>query len=644
MAKAGLDIGELLLKIATGETGKISKVDYVAQKPRFNAESADDEQILERCSPESQGVSSAFFTSLLRELAGNKECKMHKFMALRNGKVICECGFAPYSIDYWHVSYSMCKSIVAMAIGILIDEGKLSIVDKLDDIFDEQIGLLKFHRKTITVKNLLDMTSGSEFNEAGAISGNDWVSSFLEAGTKFEPGSQFEYNSMNTYMLSAIVTKVTGKSLFEFCKERIFNPMGIKRVFWESCPRKITKGGWGLFIRTEDMAKLGQLYLNKGKWNGVQIVPEKWVEESTTPQILTGRTDSTYYGYQLWINGDRQGSYAFNGMLGQNVFIYPDINMVVVTNAGNSDIFQTSIMAVKIREAVKNLKIDDGVVLEENFSDQAVLKALCASISGETVNYPAIVGGGWKRRTVKESSGRIGRRTLSYNCKRGSFKSSLNSFNMRNEGTFASRWLQKINGKIYDMENNNVGLFPIMMQVVHNNFTDGIKKIGFRLDEKGSFYIDIYEGNMLYELKSGFGGKRYITNINMHGEIYQVSLESYCRTDEYNRFVIRNEIIFLEEACSRTINIYFDDDASDREDGKGTFIHPSVPRGIEVRFFETPGDDMLIDAMKNVSSDGFGGLQGLIFGRIIKDGVKGLLEDAIKNMLEPKVRGVLSTR
>ena len=234
-------------------------------------------------------------------------------------------------------------------------------VDKLDDIFDEQIGLLKFHRKTITVKNLLDMTSGSEFNEAGAISGNDWVSSFLEAGTKFEPGSQFEYNSMNTYMLSAIVTKVTGKSLFEFCKERIFNPMGIKRVFWESCPRKITKGGWGLFIRTEDMAKLGQLYLNKGKWNGVQIVPQKWVEESTTPQILTGRTDSTYYGYQLWINGDRQGSYAFNGMLGQNVFIYPDINMVVVTNAGNSDIFQTSIMAVKIRKAVKNLKIDDGV-------------------------------------------------------------------------------------------------------------------------------------------------------------------------------------------------------------------------------------------------------------------------------------------
>ncbi|WP_051625201.1 serine hydrolase domain-containing protein [Butyrivibrio sp. AE2005] len=641
MAKAGLDIGELLLKIATGETGEISKVDYVAQKPKFSTISANDEQKLKRCSPESQGVSSAFFTSLLRELAENKECKMHKFMALRNGNVICECGFEPYSIDYWHVSYSMCKSIVAMAIGILINDGKLTIVDKIDDIFSEQIGLLKFHRKTITVKNLLDMTSGSEFNEAGAISGNDWVSAFLEAGTKFEPGSQFEYNSMNTYMLSAIVTQITGKSLFEFCKERIFDPMGIKRVFWESCPKKITKGGWGLFIRTEDMAKLGQLYLNKGKWNGVQIVPEKWVEESITPQILTGREDSTHYGYQLWINGDRQDSYAFNGMLGQNVFIYPDINMVVVTNAGNSDIFQTSLMAVKIREAIKNLEIGNKP-LDENFSAYSELMALCKSISGETVSYPAIVSGGWKNRAIKESVGSTRGRTAAYKSRRGDFKKSLNYFNMRNESLLAAKWLRKIDGKIYDIENNNIGVFPIMMQVVHNNFTDGIKKIGFRIDDNGFFFIDIYEGDALYALKCGFGGKRYVTNINMHGEMYQVSLESYCKTDEYNRFVLRNEIVFLEEACSRTINIYFDDDASDRADRKGTFIYPSVPSGIEVRFFETPGGEMLIDAMKNVSPEGLGGLQGIIFGKIIKGGVKGLFEDAIKNMLEPKVRGVLS--
>ena len=642
MAKAGLDIGELLLKIATGETGEISKVDYAAQKPRFSSSCVSDEQPLERSSPESQGVSSAFFTSLLRDFSETKECKMHKFMALRNGKVICECAFAPYSIDYWHVSYSMCKSIVAMAIGILIDEGKLTLIDTLEDIFSEYKGKFKLHKKTITVKNLLDMTSGSEFNEAGSISGNDWVKGFLEAGTKFEPGTQFEYNSMNTYMLSAIVTQKTGKSLFDFCKERIFDPLGIKRVFWESCPKKITKGGWGLFIRTEDMAKLGQLYLNKGKWNGKQIVPQKWVEESTIPQIMTGREDSTYYGYQLWINEDRVGSYAFNGMLGQNVFIYPDINMVVVTNAGNSDIFQTSLMAIKIREAMKNLVIPGRGVLPEDFAEFSQLKALCKSISGETVAYPSIVSGGWKNRAVSVTDGRAGRKTSVYRSRRADFKKSLGYFNARNESLLAAKWLSKINGKIYDLESNNVGVFPIMMQVVHNNFTDGIKKIGFRVDDNGFFFIDIYEGDTMYALKCGFGGKKYITNVNMHGEIYQVSLESTCKTDEYNRFVLRNEIIFLEEACSRTLNIYFDDDASDREDRKGTFIHPSVPTGLEVRFYESPGGDMLIDAMKSVSAEGLGGLQGVIFGKIIKGGIKGLFEDAIKNMLQPKLRGVLS--
>ena len=642
MAKAGLDIGELLLKIATGETGEISKVDYAAQKPRFSSGCGSDEQPLERSSPESQGVSSAFFTSLLRDLSETKECKMHKFMALRNGKVICECAFAPYSLDHWHVSYSMCKSIVAMAIGILIDEGKLTLIDTLEDIFSEYKGKFKLHKKTITVKNLLDMTSGSEFNEAGSISGNDWIKGFLEAGTKFEPGTQFEYNSMNTYMLSAIVTQKTGKSLFDFCKERIFDPLGIKRVFWESCPKKITKGGWGLFIRTEDMAKLGQLYLNKGKWNGKQIVPRKWVEESTIPQIMTGREDSTYYGYQLWINEDRTGSYAFNGMLGQNVFIYPDINMVVVTNAGNSDIFQTSLMAIKIREAMKNLVIPGSGVLSEDFAKFSQLKALCKSISGETVAYPSIVSGGWKNRAVSVTEGRASRKTSVYRSRRADFKKSLGYFNARNESLLAAKWLSKINGKIYDLESNNVGVFPIMMQVVHNNFTDGIKKIGFRVDDNGFFFIDIYEGDAMYALKCGFGGKKYITNVNMHGEMYQVSLESTCKTDEYNRFVLRNEIIFLEEACSRTLNIYFDDDASDREDRKGTFIHPSVPTGLEVRFYESPGGDMLIDAMKSISAEGLGGLQGVIFGKIIKGGIKGLFEDAIKNMLQPKLRGVLS--
>ena len=321
MAKAGLDVGELLLKLMTHETGEISKVDYVPQKPEFRHERVIGETTLERRTPESQGVSSAFFVDLIRALSKDRECNMHRLMFLRHGYVVAECAFEPYDMDMWHVSYSMCKSIVGMAIGILVHEGKLSIDDKLSDIFSARFSPFGFLRKTVTVKQLLTMSSGVDFNEAGAISGNDWRKNYLDSSFKTEPGKEFEYNSMNTYMLSAIVTELTGKSLFEFVKERIFEPMGIWRCYWECCPQSITKGGWGLFMRIEDMAKLGQLYLQKGEWDGKQIVPEEWVIESTSWQIETGKEDNSHYGYQLWINDDRSGSFAYNGMMGQNVFI-----------------------------------------------------------------------------------------------------------------------------------------------------------------------------------------------------------------------------------------------------------------------------------------------------------------------------------
>jgi CubicO group peptidase (beta-lactamase class C family) len=642
MARAGLDVGELLLKLMTRETGEISKVDYAPQKPEFQKNSVMGEQFLVRKSPESQGVSSAFFTELIRILNENRKCNMHKFMAVRHGYVIAECAFEPYDMDMWHVSYSMCKSIVGMAIGLLVEEGKITTDTNINNIFSTRKGPLGFLKKNVTVENLLNMSSGVEFGEAGAISGNDWRKEFLNSGFKFEPGTQFEYNSMNTYMLSAIVTEITGKSLFEFCKERIFDPMGIKRVYWESCPQSITKGGWGLFMRAEDMAKLGVLYLQKGKWNGEQIIPESWVYRSTSWQIETGKDDNEHYGYQLWINDDRPGSYAFNGMLGQNVFVYPDIDMVVVTNAGNSDIFQTSLMAVTIRNHMKDVIEVFDEPLPENFAALSELKAICKSVSGRTADFPVIANGGFKRKSIAMTTGRPSKRNVSVSNKRASFKSSLHYFNNVNENSLINEWFTKVDGKTYDLDVTGIGIFPLMMQIVHNNFTDGIRKIGFRKGKNNSFFIEIYEGEAIFSLRCGFGGKRYTSLINMHGEKYLVSLSSSCKTDEYNRLVLRNDIYFLEEACSRTLNIYFEDDAVDRIDRKGTFIHPSVPNEIELRFFETPGTNMLIDTMRNLAPDGLGGVQGMVYNRFVKGGMKGVLEEAVKSTLQPVVRGHLT--
>lgn len=643
MARAGLDVGELLVKLMTKETGEISKVDYAPQKPEFINTSVLGEQFLVRKTPESQGLSSAFFTEIIRFLSENKECNMHKLMFVRHGFVIAECAFEPYEMDIWHVSYSMCKSIVGMAIGLLVEDGKLSTDTKLGDIFSTRMGPLGFLKKNVTVENLLNMSSGVEFNEAGSISGNDWRKEFLSSGFKFEPGTAFEYNSMNTYMLSAVVTEITGKSLFEFCKERIFEPMGIKRVYWESCPQSITKGGWGLFMRAEDMAKLGVMYLQKGRWNGQQIIPEKWVERSTSWQIETGKDDNEHYGYQLWINDDRPGSYAFNGMLGQNVFVYPDLDMVIVTNAGNSDVFQTSLMAVTIRNHMKELTEVYDHPLPEDFAALSELNAVCKSVSGRTVDFPQILNGGYKRKSIAMTKGRPKKTEVMVNSKRGSFKQSLYSYNNVSENILIDRWLSKLDGKTYDLDIKGIGLFPLMMQIVHNNFTDGISKIGFRKGNNNSFYIEIYEGETIFSLKCGFGGRRYKSVINMHGEKYIVALSSACKRDEYNRLVLRNEIYFLEEACTRVMNIYFDDDAADRVDRKGTFIHPSVPRAIEIRFQEIPGTDMLMTTLDNLAPETFGGMTGMIYNRFLKGGMKGVLNEAVKTMMQPVVKGTLSS-
>ncbi|MBQ7614138.1 MAG: serine hydrolase [Butyrivibrio sp.] len=640
MPRAELYVGELLMKMVARQTGEISKVDFTPQKPAFSKLPFPDEKFLERSSPESQGVSSAFFTNLIRDLSEDRDCKMHKFMALRHGKVIAECAFEPFEMDMWHVTYSMCKSITGMAIGILMGEGKLSLDDRVSDIFSSRVSPLSIFRKTISVRNLLNMSSGIEFNEAGAISGNDWRKSFLDSSFKFDPGTKFEYNSMNSYMLSAIVTEITGQSLFEFCKERLFDPMGIKRVFWESCPQSITKGGWGMFMRIEDMAKMGQLYLQKGNWEGQQLVPEEWVIESTSWQIETGSDDNAHYGYQLWINDDRPGSFAYNGMMGQNVFVYPDLDMVVVTNAGNADVFQTSSMAVKIRDRMKNdIEVFD-TPLPEDFKALTELKAICKSVSGRTADFPGISSGGWKNRTVRMTTGSSRSRSISFSGKRNDFKSAVNSYNIRNQNQLIHTWLKKLDGQIYDMEWSGVGLCPIMMQVVHNNFTDGIKKVGFRLTEDNAFFIDVYEGDVIYRLRCGFGGKRYISDINVHSENYKVSLNSFCTRDEYNRLTIRNDVYFLEEACLRTFNIYFENDAVDRVDRKGTFIHPSLPGRIEIRMFETPGSVMLHDTLKNFSFDGTGWETALI-SRFVKGGLKEAIQHAVNNTVEPVIYGRL---
>ena len=466
MAKEQIAVAELVLNMILGKTGG-TRVDYFPQKPDFPFD-AVYEQAFVRATPESQGISSDLFAALLRELDASKDTDMHHFMALRHGKVICECNFAPYPKGMWHITHSMCKSITGMAIGMLIEEEKLKLDENIYDIFPDHINAFsKIFRPVITVENLLTMTSGVTFNESGIVSGNDWLGSFLNASVNGKPGTEFQYNSLNTYVLSAIVTKRTGETLTEYLTQRLFGPLGITKYYWETCPKGITKGGWGLFLCAEDMAKLGQLYLQRGKWNGQQLVSEYWIEISTARHLKT-QNDTYGYGYQLWME-QRPGSFEYNGMLGQNVIIYPDMDMVLVTNAGNKEMFQDCIMLNIIRKYFP-VNYHPADVLPENPLSYSLLKRLCGELeNGENNNRSTSLRGGWKRNVVSRRK---------HSDKKYSYRISAAVDRPSDHHSF----MRAVSGRTYVMEQQNIGIAPLFVQVFHNNMTDGISEISFTYD------------------------------------------------------------------------------------------------------------------------------------------------------------------
>lgn len=299
---------------------------------------------LPRCTPQEAGVPAGALDTLLRALAGPAG-GTHTCLVLRCGKVVCEAEYAPYSLRRWHVTHSMCKSVTGTAIGMLIDEGLLSPDEHICDIFPEKCSLLTSRRmRAVTVRHLLCMRSGVGFREAGVVLESDWIKAFLDADVLFEPGEAFDYNSLNSYMLSAIVQKKTGLGLTEYLRPRLFEPLGFGDIAWETCPQGIAKGGWGLYVYLEDLAKLGQLYLQKGVWTGPdgvsrRLVSEQWITTATTPYSVTEKGEE--YGFQLWPYTP-EGVYLFNGMFGQYVVVAPSRQLIVAVNAGAGNLFVLS--------------------------------------------------------------------------------------------------------------------------------------------------------------------------------------------------------------------------------------------------------------------------------------------------------------
>jgi CubicO group peptidase (beta-lactamase class C family) len=289
---------------------------------------------LERVIPELVGISSNAIQRFLDSIQ-EKSINLHSFMLLRHGKVAAEGQYRPFGGSLLHPIFSISKTVTSAAIGIAIGEGLLTLEDRIVDFFPDKLdGELHPYTEMMTIRHLLMMATVHPKSTNTQV--DDWVHSFLNTPPSHPPGTVFAYDTTGTHTLCAILQKVTGVTVHEYLRSRLFEPIGIGPMKWESCPLGINKGGGGIWWTTEDLARFGQLYLQQGVWQGRQVLPPGWVELSTSRQIDNSQTrflleGRNGYGFQIWRS--RYNSYCFFGMGGQFVVVIPDHDAVFVSTA-----------------------------------------------------------------------------------------------------------------------------------------------------------------------------------------------------------------------------------------------------------------------------------------------------------------------
>lgn len=292
--------------------------------------------------PESVGVNSQGLLNFFEAVA-ESDLEFHSIMINRNGKTILEAWWEPFQKEYIHTLYSLSKSFTSTAIGMLQDAGKLSVEDKVVSFFpDKAPHAVSDKLAAMRVHDLLTMHTGHTEGTLGHMRSSedgDWVKAFLALEVPKEPGTHFFYNTGATYMLSAIVQKLSGQKTLDFLQDHLLKPLGIVGADWEECPMGINVGGYGLRVRTQDILNFGQLYLQKGAWQGKQLVSSEWVTEATKKQVDSQDNDSDWgqgYGYQFW-RCKPTGVYRGDGAYGQYCIIVPQKQTVIAITSETRD-------------------------------------------------------------------------------------------------------------------------------------------------------------------------------------------------------------------------------------------------------------------------------------------------------------------
>lgn len=495
---------QLLVRLLDSKTSTEPMEEFGVQKPEIPF--GRSSQPFPREIPEREGVPSRQVADFLLALDQDPTLGMHSVLILRNGKILCEATFGPQLTELPRMTFSACKSITALAIGILMDDGLLSADDKLTDLFADDLGpLARRLMKDLTVEHLLSMQTGNLFNEVSAMTDHDWVHGFCVSPSLTDPREKFQYNSLNSYMLAVLVTRFSGKSLSDFLRERLFDPMGIEDFYWETCPQGVEKGGWGLYMTPEDLAKLGQLVLDHGRWNGQQLVSAEFLDNATRFHTQVPEDYGDYnYGWQMWV-GRQENTVLFNGMLGQNVLCFRNSGIVVVSHAGNSETFQQS----------------NYFKLVSQYFGGTFPKSLPRSLAAERD----------LKRTVEALADCTGPVPT---------KEQLAIFSGR-------RFVAD------DPHAPSVGLLPLALQATENCYSKGMEAIAISASKN--------QISLLYEERDGLhhiiaGTKEPIYQVlNFRGNEFRVAAQACFTYDEDDHPVLRVQLDFLETPCSRILKL-----------------------------------------------------------------------------------------
>lgn len=517
-------------------------------KMEYNYLNGSDSIILDKATSYKLGLNADVTYSFLKKMMADRSCGVEGIAIAKGEDVLVSFYRPPYSETTPHITNSTCKTVTAIAVMFALSEERLSLDDKVVSFFGEYDSkAIPSLVRDITIEHLLTMTSCSKTNELISVCEEDWGKAFLLTDCSREPGSRFIYNSMNTYMLGAILNRVTGEGLMDYLTPRLWKPLGISGIKWELCPKGLERGGWGLHISLEGMLKLGMFLSSDGSFHGRQLIHPSFIRMMKNKKVLQD-TDSlsTGYGYQIWHLPD--GMYMLSGMYGQHVIINEAKRMVVAVNAHSDKMFPDSKLTRNILAFINK---------EELYKPDFVLK--------EHINYSKLV-----------------KLVAYYSTDHAS----------KEESERIRRYVGRLDHRRLRIENGTVKLFPYLMQSMymyppyHINeiaikiVDDNKIKIGFYKAKIKKELIETTDGNVILEgiKKLGFGKKDETTDNKIIDSTTYNENTNYAETDKSNEIIQQTDDPMANNGskeCERErIDLFF---------GIGVYHHEMKAFGDDVR-------------------------------------------------------------